>query len=277
LITSLHNAQVVRARKLKKRGMRERARRFLVEGAMGITEALASGPGLDALFVESGPGGAAAGELFEAARRRATPCFEVSPQVMRVISGATTPPGAVAIAPFVDAEPSRLLGDPGTLVVVVDQVRDPGNLGTILRTAWAAGVGSLFLGEGTVDVYNPKVVRAAAGAFFHLRFARELTMGSVLRELGDRGLRRIGAAPGARVPYDELDLTGPCALVFGNEIRGLEEEAAASVDELAFIPMAGSADSLNVGVAAAVFLFEAQRQRRRRGVRGGRLESPDPP
>ncbi len=274
MITSLHNAQVVKARKLKKRQMRERSRHFLIEGTIGITEALATRARLAALFVESGPEGArAAGELFEAARRAAIPCFEISPQVMRVISDATTPPGAVAIAPFVDAEASLLLGNPGTLVVVVDQVRDPGNLGTILRTAWAAGVRSLFLGEGTVDVYNPKVVRAAAGALFHLRFARELAIRSILHELGNRGVRRIGAAPGAGIAYDELDLTGACALVFGNEIRGLEDEAAAGVDEIAFIPMAGSADSLNVGIAAAVFLFEAQRQRRQERRHGSRHDA----
>ncbi|MGH2732707.1 MAG: TrmH family RNA methyltransferase [Actinomycetota bacterium] len=274
MITSLHNAQVVKARKLKKRGVRERTRHFLIEGTIGIREALARQARLGALFVESDSGETGAAEgLLESARAAAIPCFEVSPQVMRVISDAATPPGAVAIGLFIHSEVSRLLDDPGTLVVVVDRVRDPGNLGTILRTAWAAGVESLFLGEGTVDVYNPKVVRAAAGAFFHLRFAREVAIPSILQELGNRGIHRVGAAPGAGVAYDQLDLSRACALVFGNEIRGLENEAAASVDEMAFIPMAASADSLNVGVAAAVFLFEVQRQRRQEKGHGSRHDA----
>jgi len=190
--------------------------------------------------------------------------FEVSPEVMHSISDADTPPGAVAVAPFVDVDPTQLLDSGSDLLVVLAEVRDPGNLGTILRTARAAGAGGVFLTKGTVDVYNPKVVRASAGALFHVSVAREVAVPWVLTELGARNIRRVAADPTATATYDEVDMRGPSALVFGNEAWGLPGEAVATVDERASIPMRASAESLNVGIAAAVFLFEAVRQRRRR-------------
>jgi TrmH family RNA methyltransferase len=183
---------------------------------------------------------------------------------MHAISDADTPPGLVAITSFVDVDPLQLLESGSDLLVVVAEVRDPGNLGTILRTARAAGAGGVFLTKGTVDIYNPKVVRASAGALFHVPVAREVAVPWVLTELGKRHFRRVAADPTATASYDEVDMRGPSALVFGNEAWGLPGEAEGAVDERASIPMRESAESLNVGVAAAVFLFEAVRQRRRR-------------
>jgi TrmH family RNA methyltransferase len=255
--------------------MRDRAREFLVEGSNGIEGALESGRRLEVLFVSRPTGATSQGAaslggegqfdgLVETARSARVPIFEVSPEVMQAISDAETPPGAVAIAPFVDVDPTQLLDSGSDLFVVLAEVRDPGNLGTILRTARAAGAGGVFLTEGTVDVYNPKVVRASAGALFHLPVAREVAVPWVLAELGGRHIRRVAADPSATASYDEVDMRGPSALVFGNEAWGLPGEAVAVVDERASIPMRASAESLNVGVAAAVFLFEAVRQRRGR-------------
>ncbi|MGH2690677.1 MAG: TrmH family RNA methyltransferase, partial [Actinomycetota bacterium] len=150
------------------------------------------------------------------------------------------------------------------LCVVLADVRDPGNVGTILRSAWAVGAGAVFLGAGTADPYNPKVVRSSAGALFRVPWARGVALPWVLGGLGVRGFRRIAADPHGGAAYDEVDLTGRCALLFGNEAWGVPEEVVAGVDERATIPMQGQAESLNVGAAAAVFLFEAARQRRRR-------------
>jgi TrmH family RNA methyltransferase len=269
VITSVRNGLVQRARKLRRRGMRDRAREFLVEGTNGIEGALESGRRLEVLFVSRPTGATSQGEgqfdgLVETARTARVPTFEVSPEVMQAISDADTPPGAVAIAPFVDVDPTQLLDSGSDLLVVLAEVRDPGNLGTILRTARAARAGGVFLTKGTVDVYNPKVVRASAGALFHVPVAREVAVPWVLAELGSRHIRRVAADPSATASYDEVDMRGPSALVFGNEAWGLPGEAVAVVDERASIPMRASAESLNVGVAAAVFLFEAVRQRRRR-------------
>lgn len=243
--------------------MRQRAREFLIEGANGISESLAAGRSPELLFICE-PVPPSMESLLEAARLARVPVQFVSPAVMEAISETETPPGAVAIASFVDLDAASLLGRDPDLLVVLGQVRDPGNLGTILRTAWAAGAGAAILGRGTVDVYNPKVVRASAGAIFRMPVAREVEIPWILRELGNRGIRRIAADPQAPATYDEVDMRGRCALVFGNEAWGLTEEVLAAVDERASIPMRASAESLNVGISAAVFLFEAVRQRRAR-------------
>lgn len=262
MITSPRNASVQRARKLQKRGLRDRAGKFLVEGASGIREAIMGGPGIEGLFVESPPPPRIR-EVIDLAGRCGAPVLDVSPAVMRLISDATTPPGAIAIAPFVDVDSASLLEGPLSLTVVLAGVRDPGNVGTILRTAWAVGVDAVFLGEGTADVYNPKVVRATAGAIFSVPFARDVSILWLLDELGMRGVRRVAADPRAAAVYDEIEMSEPCSLVFGNEASGIPQELAPSVDERACIPMSGKAESLNVGIAAALFLFEAARQRRR--------------
>ena len=246
--------------------MRDRAQEFLVEGANGIEGALESGRRLEVLFVSglaSQGSEAQLDGLVDKARAARVQTFEVSPEVMHSISDADTPPGAVAVAPFVDVDPTQLLDSGSDLLVVLAEVRDPGNLGTILRTARAAGAGGVFLTKGTVDVYNPKVVRASAGALFHVAVAREVAIPWLLTELGARNIPRVAADRTATATYDEVDMRGPSALVFGNEAWGLPGEAVGAVDERASIPMRASAESLNVGVAAAVFLFEAVRQRRR--------------
>ncbi|HWD07873.1 MAG TPA: RNA methyltransferase [Actinomycetota bacterium] len=260
MISSTHNPLVQRARKLRKRGLRARTREFLVEGAHGITEAFSAGQTPELLFLtESAPV-----ELADLARASRVPVHAVSEPVMKLISDAENPPGAVAVVPFVDVEPGRLLACPTDLAVVLAGVQDPGNLGTTLRTARAAGAGAVFLTEGTVDLYNAKVVRASAGALFRVSVAREVAVPWVLAGLGSRGFRRIAAVPTAPTAYDEVDMSGPCALVFGNEARGLGDDVLAAVDERASIPMDERAESLNVGISAAVFLFEVSRQRRAR-------------
>lgn len=267
MITSVHNPLILRARRLQKRPGRARAGEFLVEGANGIGEALAARRPLSAVFVsppaspESG-GEVPAGDLAEAAAAAGAPVHRVSGAVMAALSGTEEPPGAVAIAPFVDLPASTLLDHGGDLFVVLDRVRDPGNLGTVLRAAWAAGAAGVFLSGSAVDLYNPKVVRASAGALFRVPVAREVAIPWVLAELGSRKIRRIAADPAGRVPYDAVPMVGPCALVFGNEAWGLPPEVLAAVDDTASIPMRAAAESLNVGVSAAVFLFEAGRQRR---------------
>ena len=263
MISSVHNPLVQRARKLRKRGMRARAGSFLVEGVNGIAEALAAGVRPDVLFVTE-PCPESVDGLAGAARAARVAVHPVSEPVMRALSDAETPPGVVAVVPFIDVGAERILDGGSDLLVVLEAVQDPGNLGTSLRTARAAGAGGVLLTEGTVDIYNPKVVRASAGAMFRVPVAREVAIPWVLAELALRRFRRIAAVPTAPATYDEVDMGGPCALVFGNEARGLSQEALAAVDQQASIPMHAAADSLNVGISAAVFLFEAGRQRRHR-------------
>jgi TrmH family RNA methyltransferase len=245
--------------------LRDRDRTFLVEGVTGLEEALSARARLETVFVEQ-PASPRVSKLAERAAAAGVPVVEVGDRVMASISDAATPQGIVAIAGFVDQPVERLLEPAPDLSVVLADVRDPGNVGTILRSAWAVGAGAVFLGAGTADVYNPKVVRASAGALFRVPVARGVALPWLLDELGHRGVCRVAADPHSGTAYDDVDLTGRCLLVFGNEAWGVPEEIVHRVDERATIPMRGQAESLNVGAAAAVFLFEAARQRRHRAV-----------
>lgn len=260
MITSLRNTQVQAARKLAKRGVRDSRRRFIVEGAMGVGEALVTGAPVTSVMVDSAKD--AYEELATLARRRKVPVIEISSQIMNAISGATTPPGILAICEYIDLEPPLLLARPLELVVVLAGVRDPGNAGTIIRSASAVGADAIFLGDETVDVYNPKVIRATAGAVFRLPLARNVEVPWLLEELERRGFRRLAADPKGEVVYDQVDMRNKIALILGNEASGVNPVVAEAVDARVAIPMKGGLDSLNVGMAAAVLLFEAARQRR---------------
>lgn len=260
MITSVRNVHIQSARKLLKRGVRDARREFLIEGAMGVSQALQSPGRVQALFLEESADNFP--ELARAARARKVPVMEAAAPVMRVISSTTNPPGVVAVGEFLDFKPADLLSRSPGLVVVLAGVRDPGNAGTIVRSCAAVGVDALFLGETTVDVYNPKFVRATAGTIFNLPFARNVEIPWLLEELGGLNVNRIAADPRGAVVYDQVDFRKPSALIVGNEAWGVTPETAAAADVVVKIPMSESVESLNVGMAATVLLFEAARQRR---------------
>jgi TrmH family RNA methyltransferase len=189
------------------------------------------------------------------AQERGAPVKVVSDAVMLTLSDTVTPSGILAVLPM--SEPS--IPHPLTWVLVVDRLRDPGNMGTILRSAVAAGIDLVITSKGTVDVYSPKVVRAGMGAHFRL----ELCLNQRWSDIGDvvKGLRVLVAEPRGGVPYWEINWGIPTALLIGGEARGARSEA----DELATghvsIPMRAGTDSLNAAVAASVLLLEGARQR----------------
>jgi TrmH family RNA methyltransferase len=168
----------------------------------------------------------------------------------------------LGVAPFVDVALAALTT--ATLVVVCVDVRDPGNLGTVLRSAEAAGAGGVVCCDGSVDLYNPKVVRASAGSVFHVPVVAGGEPVEVLERLGTAGLQRIGTVARGGDAVDDVDLCGPLAFALGNEAHGLSAEVDAMLDRRVTIPMIGRTESLNVGMAAAVLCFEAARQRRGR-------------
>jgi TrmH family RNA methyltransferase len=181
--------------------------------------------------------------------------WEVTDAVLTACADTEAPQGVLAVVPVVDLEPR-----PG-LILILDQVRDPGNLGTVLRSAEAAGVGQVILAPGTVDPYNPKVVRGAMGAHFRLAVASP-----EWPEIGGRVAgRAVWLADAAgETAYDQVEWTTPSALIVGGEATGAGEEAAALATGRVSIPMASGAESLNAAMAATVILFEAARQWRER-------------
>jgi TrmH family RNA methyltransferase len=262
VITSPRNHRVAETLRLRRRSARDERREFLAEGPQVVLEALAAGAARE-LFVE-GPrpgsaGPAAPAAIRESARRAGVPVHDVSTAVMRRLATTVSPQGVVAVCGFVDVPGTDLPSD--GMVPVLVEVRDPGNAGTILRSADAAGAAAIVVAGASVDVYNEKAVRASAGSLFHLPVVRGVGVDEVLGLLRSRGLRVLAsAADGARTIH-EVDLTGGVAVLFGNEARGLPAGIRAGADESVRIPIHGLAESLNLAAAAAVVLFESARQR----------------
>jgi TrmH family RNA methyltransferase len=179
----------------------------------------------------------------------------ISDAVMAAASDTETPAGLLAVV----GRPAFLIVPKLSFALVVDRLGDPGNLGTLLRTAAAAGVEAVFLMPGTVDAFNPKVVRAAMGAHFQLPVA-EARWETLAGQLG--GATAWVADAHAGDAYDRVDWRGPCALVVGSEAEGPSPAAQAFTPRRVHIPMPGQSESLNAAVAAGILLFEAARQKR---------------
>ncbi len=216
----------------------------MIEGSLLIAEAVAAGWELEAQFVAPG-----ADPVTGAGDVR-----QLADGVLQRVASTESPQPVLAIARARSTTLDALVAT--TFVVVADRLTDPGNAGTILRSAEAAGADAVVLTVGSVDPYNPKVVRASAGALFHV----PLVTGVTLAQLGSSGLRRIGTSSHRGVAHTDADLSSPCAVVLGNEAHGLADDA--DVDDWVTIPHAGRAESLNVAMAATVLCFEVARQRR---------------
>jgi RNA methyltransferase, TrmH family len=185
--------------------------------------------------------------------------YALASGVIESVADAVTPQPVCAVLPALDAAIDALPTD-GVVVVAVD-VRDPGNAGTLVRAAAAAGARGVVLCDGCVELYNPKTVRATAGALFRLPVVTSVTVDAALTSLGAAGRRRLAAVARGGEDYASVDLTRPVAFVVGNEAHGLPA-ALSGIDGGITIPMPGSTESLNVGVATAVLCFEAARQAR---------------
>ena len=267
MLTSVHNPRVREVRTLlDKRRAREEARRFVVEGVRLVEAALDAGVVPQVAFftadLAEGPRGAA----LLARLRAAGETVEVSPAVLRALSDTETPQGVVAVAPFPrtkDQGPRTKEHHPlptthHPLFLVVDGVRDPGNLGTLLRSAAAVGVEAVLLAPGTVDLYNPKTVRAGMGAHFQVA-ALSVDWETIRARLAGLAIRF--AAADAPTAYFSVDWTTPAALVVGGEAEGVSSAARAIASASVSIPMQPGVESLNAAIAATVILFEAVRQR----------------
>lgn len=246
-------------RLLNRRAARRAEGVFVSEGVEVVRTGILAGAAPEALYVEAGATDAdpAVAELIGLAVAAGARVFDLAPGVVERVASTVTPQPVLAVFPTLDV-PS--VPDTADLVVVMADVRDPGNAGAVLRTADAAGAGAVVCCGGTVDPYNPKTVRASAGSLFHVPLVLAEDTAAVLADLGARGLRRLGAVARGGEDYAAVDWSAPTAVVLGNEAWGLPD--GLPLDGLVGIPMAGRAESLNVGTACAVLCFEALRQRR---------------
>lgn len=257
MISSTANAHVKYIRSLSAdRRQRHRERSFVVEGVRLVSTALDAGVALPlALYAPEQLRQTEAGTRLLHRLAVQPNCYEATPRAVAAAADTVSPQGVVAVAPW-----PRLAPAPG-LVLVLDAVQDPGNVGTLLRSAEAAGVGQVLCGPGTGDVYSPKVVRAAMGAHFTLALQADVPWDALAEML--HATPSIYAAVGvATTPYYAVDWRGPAALIIGNEAHGIGREALALATRHVCIPIQGQAESLNAAVAGSIILFEAVRQRK---------------
>jgi RNA methyltransferase, TrmH family len=253
-VTSASNPAVKAARKLARGGRRDGA--FLVEGPQAVREGLAH---LDRLFATEA-GAAREPDLVDAALAGGVDVVVVTETVLGSIAGTVTPQGLIGVASL----PSPRLDDAldgASLVVVLWQVRDPGNAGTIIRTADAAGADAVVLTGDSVDPRNGKAVRASVGSLFHLPVVEEPSWEVVAAACRSRGIGLVAADARGEVLHSDLDLTRSTALVFGNEAHGLDGKVVVDCDTVARVPIIGRAESLNLAATVAVMAYEAARQR----------------
>jgi len=264
MITSPTNPKLRYVRRLDQAAFRAREGRLLLEGVRLIGDAV--GAGIDPSFVLVAGSAEAmdrTATLRERLAARGVPVLEVEPRLLAEVAQTQTSQGILAVAPLPDLPMPVIPG----LVLVVDGLRDPGNLGTLLRSAAAAGVDAVLLGPGTVDSSNPKVVRAAMGAHFRVPICALgwAEIAEIVRR-PVRPLRAWVADVSGALDYTAVDWTAPSALIVGGEAHGPSPEARALADATVRIPMPGPVESLNAATAGAVVLFEAVRQASARQV-----------
>ena len=255
MITTTQNKQIKQIIKLKK-SARERRKQelFLVEGIRMFTE-----------IPEEYLYKVYASEDFYNEHRVIFEHMDVelvSPQVMKEISDTMTPQGVFALVKMMKYSLEDLLEQEKPLFLVLENLQDPGNMGTILRTAEAAAVTGIIMSSDCVDVYNPKVIRSTMGSIFRVPFVYVENVTDVIRQMKEHGIRTYATHLEGELAYDEPDYRTPSAFFVGNEGNGLRDQVAELADIYIKIPMAGQVESLNAAIAATVVMFEAGRQRR---------------
>ncbi len=255
-LTSLDNPKVKYMRALQARARnRRKEAAFVAEGVRLLEEALQTDWGTQFVFYTADLD-ARAHQVVEGFTQKGVEALPVSPAVMRAVSDTQTPQGVLAVLPMTPLP----MPDQADFVLILDGVRDPGNLGTLLRTALAAGCDAVWLPPGVVDAYSPKVVRAAMGAHFRLPI-QFLSWDEIRARAAALALTLFVADSTGGPSYTRADFTRPLGLILGGEAHGAGEQAWALNPQGVHIPMPGRAESLNAAIAGAILLFEVPRQR----------------
>ena len=254
------NARVKEARKLSRRSARAERRLFLADGPKAVEAALGAPGCLVEVFATAG-----ATEQYAALRTAEVPWTLVEERALASLSDSVNPAGVVAVCRFLDRPLEHVLDADKRLVAVCADVRDPGNAGTVIRCADAAGADAVVFAGHSVDAYNPKTVRASVGSLFHLPVAVAPDPAAAVLAAQAAGLTVLAADGAGEVDLEHAGdlLMRPTAWLFGNEAWGLPEALAALADHRVRVPIHGRAESLNLSTAAALCLYASAREQRR--------------
>jgi RNA methyltransferase, TrmH family len=279
MLTNISSDRVRSVRALSRRAVRERERLFLAEGPQSLCEVVAHRPDTvrDIYFeAQAGtrPTDIRLATMLDTARTAGLSVREVSHEVLVAMSDTVVPQGVLAVCRPVDVQLDAVLDARPRLLVILTNVRDPGNAGTVIRSADAAGVDAVLLSDSSVDIYNPKVVRSSAGSLFHLPIVTGVPVAILLDRVRAAGLALLAADGSGDAVLGDLDddrggdpLTGPHAWVMGNEAWGLDPEVVDACDAVVRVPIYGKAESLNLAMAATLCVYESARVQKRSGIR----------
>lgn len=264
LITSVNNARVKDAANLKQKKYRTESGAFFAEGLRAVKEAAQFADMTDLFFTKTEEEKLC--DIVKLAEAKGARLYCVDEKVMAKLSDTKTPQGVLAVIKMPENDLQQLRpeasSDNNAPVLILDRVQDPGNLGTIIRTADAVGALGIILLEGCVDVFSPKVVRASMGSLFHLPVVQDVTAEEALTWCYRNGYEPAATALNNAQNVYKADVSKKMAFIFGNEANGVAEELQAAAETRLFIPMAGLAESMNVAMAAGIILFEGLRQRK---------------
>lgn len=234
---------------------------YFVEGIRFVNEAVENKQDIVKVIIsdklESLNGGK---ELIESVEALCEDCYLLSEKLFREISDTQTPQGILAVLKKKEFDFGETVGS-GNSIVVLDNLQDPGNVGTIIRTADAAGISAVILTKGCADLFSPKVLRSTMGSVFHMPVFEGMNINESILELKKSGYRVIASHLEGSDNYFDEDLTGKSAIIVGNEANGISEETTKIADKLVKIPMPGRAESLNASIAASIMIYEIVRQK----------------
>jgi len=261
-ITSIHNPLIKQVRSLQLKKYRDKLGLFVVEGVRLTEEACKAGWEITALiYSEAVEENSRVQAVLKGRQNTRSRIVKVPPTVLAKISETTQPQGIMAVLRKRRFSWQDIVEQDKLLLCILDNLQDPGNVGTLIRTADAAGCKGVILSAGCADVFAGKTVRASMGSLFHLPVITDVELPEIYSRLKAAGVKITATSLATDKLYYEADLTGAMAIVFGNEGSGIGEVTKEAADELVKIPIYGQAESLNVAAAAAVLFYEAVRQR----------------
>jgi len=267
MLTNIGSDRVRSVRALSRRAVREREHLFLAEGPQSVREVVLHRPDVvQDLYFEAQAADRQA-PVLDAARAAGLLAREVSPEVLAAMCDTKSPQGIIAVCRPVDVDLVSVLDAHPRLLVILTNVRDPGNAGTVIRGADAAGADAVLLSDSSVDIYNPKVVRSSVGSLFHLPIVTGVPVAALLERVRAAGLILLAADGAGQTLLDDVDLTGSHAWVMGNEAWGLEPEVRAACDTVVRVPIYGKAESLNLAMAATLCLYRSAGVQKRPTIR----------
>lgn len=260
-ITSKENSAIKRLRSLSDPKQRKKEKAFLIEGLKMVEEALRNKAGVTMVVASPSLTQHHGKGVLKLAEKQLADVLWISEKLLDSVSESKTPQPVMAVVAMREHSEEGLLADPSGLIVICHQLQDPGNLGTIIRTAEAVGASGVAITANTVDPYNAKTVRASMGSILRMPVVRVGEVSTFIKKCRQKGFQTVAMVLNGEKTHFELALDRPTAVIVGQEGSGLPDDILKVVDLRVRVPMAETIDSLNVATSAAVFLYEAMRQR----------------